>query len=78
MTTKLWLSCDGCHAETKSDKYLRRRFHGVSGKSHGFGTFEYDLPQNIAPDGWIVFDPYTGCTYCPTCWAEIKDGQATG
>lgn len=71
MTTRLLLSCDGCHTETRSEKWLERRFVSVSGRSYGFGQWEHDAPQDLAPDGWIVSDPYTGCTYCPECWADI-------
>lgn len=71
MPARLFLSCDGCHTETKSEKFLARRFIGVTGRSYGFGRWEHDTPQDIAPEGWIVSDDATGCTYCPECWAEI-------
>ena len=31
------------------------------------------LPKlpDLTPDGWMVSDPYTHLTYCPTCWALI-------
>ena len=31
--------------------------------------------QDHAPEGWIAFDPYTQCTYCPDCWAGIEQEQ---
>ncbi len=40
------------------------------------GTWEYDTPQSVAPEGWIVFDPYTGCTYCLKCCAEIEGAKS--
>ena len=30
-----------------------------------------DTIQGVAPEGWVAFDPYTHCTYCPKCWAGI-------
>ena len=26
---------------------------------------------DLTPDGWMVSDPYTHLTCCPTCWAQI-------
>ena len=31
-----------------------------------------DTVQSVTPEGWVAFDPYTHCTYCPKCWAEIE------
>ncbi len=36
-----------------------------------------DTIQGVAPQGWVAFDPYTHCTYCPKCWAEIVQGANT-
>ena len=77
MTTKLLLSCDGCHAKVTSERWLQRRFNSFSGKGYGFGVWEHDTPQDIAPEGWIISDPYTGCTYCPECWVEITKDEAS-
>jgi len=72
MTTKLKLVCDGqCGAEIES-RHFRREFHGVTGKPWGFGRWQTDTPNDVCPDGWQWMDPYTGCTYCPECWAEIE------
>jgi len=27
---------------------------------------------DLALEGWVVNEPYTFCTYCPDCWAEIQ------
>ncbi len=72
MTTKLHMTCDGCHMETTSKKWLSRTFHSVNGKGYGFGVWEKTTPEDIKPEGWVILDPYTGCTYCPECWAEIE------
>lgn len=78
MTCKLLLSCDGCHIEATSEKWITSRFRSFDGKGWGFGVWETDTIEDIKPDGWIVHDPLTACTYCPECWAEINaDGDAT-
>ena len=66
--------CDGCFATTEGTRCLKRKFVSVLGKSHGFGSYEYDTPQDVAPKGWIAFDSFTGCCYCPECWNEIVKG----
>ena len=48
--------CSGCDAEAEGTTHLHRR-----------GSI-----QDVAPDGWIAFDPYTGCCYCPKCWKDIE------
>lgn len=68
-------NCDGCHRFQASKKIPQRRFIGVNGKSHGFGHWEYDTFEDIAPNDWVAFDPYTGCCYCPECWAGILSGD---
>jgi hypothetical protein len=64
--------CGGCFAKTKGISWLKRDFVSVTGKPYGIGTYRYTTPQDVAPEGWIAFDPYTGCCYCPKCWAEIE------
>lgn len=63
--------CGGCLAVAEGTGRLSRTFVSVTGKSHGIGSYQYNIPQDVAPEGWIAFDPYTSCTYCPTCWEEI-------
>lgn len=70
MTVEVVFECDGCRTKTKGTSFLLRRFMSLTGKSHGFGSYTYDTPQDVAPEGWIAFDPYTGACYCPNCWAE--------
>ena len=72
---KIIFECGGCDATTES--WLKREFRSVSGRSWGFGSYHYDTPQDVAPEGWIAFDPYTGCTYCSKCWQEIEQPVAT-
>lgn len=52
-------ACSGCEAEAEGLTHLKQR-----------GTVE-----DVAPDGWIAFDPYTGCCYCPTCWKGIEANE---
>lgn len=72
MTTRLILECGGCFAKAEGTGPLRREFRSFSGRSHGFGTYCIRPVEELTPPGWIMFDPWTGCTYCPTCWAEIR------
>ena len=66
-------SCCGCDAVAKGTEGLRRQFLSITGRDYGFGSYRYDTAEDVTPEGWIAFDPYTGCTYCPDCWASIKD-----
>ncbi len=68
----LTFSCGGCFSQAEGTRALLREFESISGRSYGIGSYRYDTPQDVAPDGWIAFDPYTGCTYCPKCWGEIQ------
>lgn len=78
MATRLILSCGGCDATATSESFLRREFHSLNGKGYGFGSWKLCDPQEIVPTGWILFDPYTQCTYCPDCAAYLGlvDGTA--
>ncbi len=63
--------CDGCFREAEGTDWLRVEFRGSRG-AWGFGrSTPVNSPQEIAPDGWVAFDPYTFLCYCPDCWAEI-------
>jgi hypothetical protein len=49
----------------------------VSGRDHGIGGAVWDVAvEDVIPDGWIAFDPFTYCCYCPTCWAGIVADDA--
>lgn len=67
--------CGECFAKVQGITWLSRRFVSITGKSWGFGHYEYDTPQDVVPEGWIAFDPYTGCCYCPACWGEIEGNK---
>ena len=75
MTITVKYECGGCF---KSEEWKRpqRRFISINGKGYGFGSYKTDDLESVAPDGWVAFDPYTGCTYCPECWASIEGVEA--
>lgn len=75
MTVTVQFECGGCFAKASGTKWLEREFHSFSGKGRGFGVHRYTTPQDVAPEGWVAFDPYTGCCYCPECWASIEAGE---
>ena len=78
MSVTVKFTCDGCFKEEVGTTFLSRHFDSLSGKGYGFGTWRTDTPQDVAPEGWVAFDPYTGCCYCPECWAEIEGDDTDG
>jgi hypothetical protein len=74
MTVTVHYACDGCSATAEGTERLRAEFRSVSGRSYGFGSVQpVNSPQSVAPEGWVVFDPWTFATYCPTCWKSILE-----
>lgn len=74
MSVYVTFECGGCDAKVKGTLPLAREFRSFSGRGHGFGSrggVETVGVLDVVPEGWVAFDPYTYCTYCPTCWAEI-------
>ena len=65
--------CGGCFAEAKGE--LVRKFKSFNGKGWGWGRYVESSAQEAAPTGWVAFDPWTSCTYCPSCWSEISGGD---
>lgn len=78
MSVTVTFSCGGCDATAQGTAPLRCRFISFSGQDHGFGQYHTDRPQDVAPEGWMPFDPYTQATYCPACWREIEEGTDAG
>jgi len=64
-------NCGGCDKTVDGTTFLSSHFHGITGDSYGFGHWKNDKAEDVCPEGWIAFDPYTRGTYCPECWAEI-------
>lgn len=71
MSVNVIYSCDGCDSHSEPIR-LSRQFQSISGRGYGFGSYEYDQPKDKAPDGWVAYDPYTGCCYCPDCWSKLS------
>jgi len=71
MTVKVIFECDGCDAKIDGVRPIRETFHSLDGKGWGFGRWCRDTIEDVAPYGWISFDPATKCTYCPKCWSSI-------
>jgi hypothetical protein len=72
MPVTITLNCGGCDARAEGTAPLRRNFVSFSGQDHGFGQFRTGTVEDITPEGWMPYDPYTQCTYCPKCWASIE------
>ena len=77
MKVTLHFSCMGCFATEEVKGELKREFRSFSGRGYGFGTHHLVWPNldEVTPDGWVAFDPYTSVTYCPTCWASIENDE---
>ena len=72
MGVTVTFSCGGCFKKTEGTDRLSRQFVSITGRSYGFGSYVYNKSQDVAPEGWVAFDPFTGMCYCPECWAEIE------
>ncbi len=76
MSVKLVFECDGCDAKAPGTAPMGVEFRSFSGKSHGFGNRVYrKMPPDLAPEGWMPYDPWTYCCYCPECWASILESS---
>lgn len=73
MSVTALYECGGCDATARAR--LTSQFVSVSGRPYGFGSRVEQKASEAAPEGWIAFDPYTGCCYCPACWLSIQDGS---
>lgn len=76
MSLKVMFCCDGCHKQAPGTTYLRRHFDSFNGRGYGWGSYRTDTPEDVKPEGWQAFDPYTGCCYCPECWDDIETTEA--
>ena len=66
----LTFTCGGCDAEATVPVAASVHLAPVSTTTTRAAV---TLPKitDLTPDGWVVNEPYTFCTYCPTCWQEI-------
>ena len=73
MSVLVRFECSGCDAKADGTKPLRKEFVSVSGRSYGIGSAQWAVRvEDVVPEGWMPFDPYTYCTYCPKCWRGIE------
>ena len=72
MSISVTFNCDGCKATAAGTKPLRSKFISITGRSHGFGSYKNATADEVAPEGWLAYDPYTRCCYCPDCTDEIN------
>lgn len=64
--------CD-CGKIAEGKDTLERGFRSFSGRSWGVGrVVPLNTVDEITPDGWWAFDPYTHLCYCPECRAKIE------
>lgn len=78
MSVTVKFSCNGCDATADGTRPLCKEFVSFSGRSHGWGTHRITVGvEDVLPDGWVAFDPYTHCCYCPKCWAGIVGDDTT-
>lgn len=72
MSVRIRMICDGCFKETETSR-IRQEFVSFSGRGYGMGVVKTPTIDDVCdPTGWVWSDPYTFCTYCPDCWAEIN------
>lgn len=77
MSVKIIYSCGGCDAvaEARAERRTivdRPRAFVVDGVAFDRCRVETDTIESVCPEGWVAFDPYTHCCYCPECWASIE------
>lgn len=76
MGVRVTFHCGGCDAVVQGRTSLGKRWIEVrrlGNLSKGYSRI--DSVEDLAPEGWVVFDPYTFATYCPACWASIIDPE---
>ena len=69
----LTFRCGGCEAQAEGTTFLqRKRTVTVQGADGSWGYYTDPKAEDVMPEGWIAFDPWTQCTYCPKCWADLE------
>ncbi len=68
--------CGGCHEEFTTEPIsIRARTESAFGGPIVKVIVKPKLDaEEHAPEGWVVYDPYTLVTYCPTCWDDVENG----
>ncbi len=77
MSVTIHLSCCGCDATAEGTAPIRRQWVSISGGNLHKVQQVPPTITDLAPEGWVMFDPYTLVTYCPKCWAEIESGETS-
>lgn len=77
MGVKVIFHCNGCQATAPGTDTLRREFRSVSGRDWGIGgVISINSVEDVTPQGWWAYDPYTFATYCPKCRQSIESPSA--
>ena len=77
MTVDVIFRCSGCDATARGTAPLRREFRSLSGRTYGFGyPVAANNVEDVVPEGWVAYDPWTYCTYCPDCYAYVVGEDA--
>ena len=77
MSVSIVLNCDGCEASTQGGSMYRHLGPRVGHSLYLRPTLEAAFEAAV-PDGWVAYDPWTYCTYCPDCWESIVVDTAAG
>lgn len=78
MSISVMFECNGCFKREAGTDRIRKTFRSFSGRSWGFGPaggVYLKTIEDVAPEGWVAYDPYTYCTYCPECWDKVVNGE---
>ncbi len=71
MSVTVTFRCGGCDEMADGTRSIRKIFKSVSGRSYGIGTAGVESVEAVTPEGWVAYDPFTYCTYCPACAAGL-------
>lgn len=70
MGVEITYRCGGCDATAESGR-VKAEHVPIFGGGSGWCKRVVPTIEQAAPEGWVAFDPYTLCCYCPECWASI-------
>ena len=65
MSVKVIFECGGCDAKIEGTAPLRARFEPLYGGN--LCAIVKNTAEDVVPEGWVAYDPYTLATYCPEC-----------
>lgn len=72
MSVHVTYECDGCDNKTEPVHLWCK----TTRLNSSFVQRDYPQPRDAAPPGWIAYDPYTQCCYCPECSAKLFGEEA--